>query len=68
VIGAQTTQITSGLQRGQTVVIADLHAAVPSSNTNTNTNGGLTTGLGGSLTNSSALTGGSSVSRAGSAR
>jgi multidrug efflux pump subunit AcrA (membrane-fusion protein) len=58
VIGAQTTEITSGLQRGQTVVLADLHAAVPSSNTNTSTNSGNTTGLGGSLTNSSALTGG----------
>ena len=32
VIGAQQTEITSGMSAGQTVVLADLSAAVPSSN------------------------------------
>ncbi len=63
VVGAETTQITSGLQAGQTVVLADLHAPVPSSNTNTSANAGLAAGLGSSLTNSSTLTGGSTRSR-----
>jgi len=63
VVGAQTTQITSGLQAGQTVVLADLHAPVPSSNTNTSANTALATGLGSSLTNTSTLTGGSTRSR-----
>jgi HlyD family secretion protein len=34
VVGANATQITSGLTARQVVVLADLHAAVPSSNTN----------------------------------
>jgi len=32
VVGAQQTEITSGVNAGQTVVLADLHEAVPSSN------------------------------------
>jgi hypothetical protein len=47
VVGAQTTQITSGADVGTVVVLADLHAAVPSSNTNTRATAGLTGGLGG---------------------
>ncbi|MDQ1478059.1 MAG: trimeric autotransporter adhesin, partial [Actinomycetota bacterium] len=47
VVGAQTTQITSGVDGGTVVVLADLHAAVPSSNTNSRVTAGLTGGLGG---------------------
>jgi hypothetical protein len=32
VVGAQQTEITSGIEAGQTVVLADIDAAVPSSN------------------------------------
>jgi len=44
VVGATATQITSGLQVGQVVVLADLHAAVPSSNTSTRLANSLTGG------------------------
>ena len=44
VVGSTLTQITSGLSAGQQVVLADLSAALPSSNTN---NRGLTGGGGG---------------------
>ncbi len=47
VVGALTTQITSGLDAGAVVVLADLHAAVPSSNTNTRATNALTGGIGG---------------------
>ncbi|MCU1467565.1 MAG: hypothetical protein JWM72_3493 [Actinomycetia bacterium] len=47
VVGAQTTQITSGVDVGTVVVLADLHAAVPSSNTNSRVTASLTGGLGG---------------------
>ena len=54
VVGAQATEITSGLNAGQTVVIADLHAAVPSSNADTRIasqfGGGTLTGGGGGTT------------------
>jgi multidrug efflux pump subunit AcrA (membrane-fusion protein) len=54
VVGPTRTQITSGLKLGQTVVLADLHAALPSSNianalTRNNTGGGLLGG-GGAVT------------------
>jgi hypothetical protein len=54
VVGAVTTQITSGLSAGQVVVLADLHAAVPSSNANSRVASALT----GGLTGGSGLTGG----------
>ena len=47
VVGAQTTQVTSGVDVGTVVVLADLHAAVPSSNTNSRVTAGLTGGVGG---------------------
>ncbi len=51
VVGATATQITSGLKVGQVVVLADLHAAVPSSNTSSRIanaiTGGTRSGLGG---------------------
>ena len=45
-VGAEYTQVLSGLSPGQSVVLADYAEAVPSSNTETNTFGGLG-GLGG---------------------
>jgi multidrug efflux pump subunit AcrA (membrane-fusion protein) len=54
VVGAETTQITSGLRAGQVVVLADLHAAVPSSNTNSRIVNAIT----GGGTGGGALTGG----------
>jgi len=47
VVGAETTQITSGLAAGQVVVLADLHAAVPSSNTSSRIANAITGGSGG---------------------
>src|SRR5262249_47271145 len=47
VVGPENTQITSGLQAGQVVVLADLKQAVPSSNIANRFGGG---GLGGALT------------------
>ncbi len=47
-VGPDRTEVTSGLQAGQVVVLADLHAALPASNTNTGRFGA--TGLGGTLT------------------
>jgi multidrug efflux pump subunit AcrA (membrane-fusion protein) len=46
VVGAEQTEITSGLQAGQTVVLADLRAAVPASNTSSR----IATAIGGGLT------------------
>jgi HlyD family secretion protein len=45
-VGDEYTQVLSGLSKGQSVVLADYAEAVPSSNTETNTFGGLG-GLGG---------------------
>jgi RND family efflux transporter MFP subunit len=54
VVGPLRTQITSGLKSGQTVVLADLHAALPSSNVanalTRNNGGGLLGGGGSTLT------------------
>ncbi len=52
VVGAEATEITSGLRAGQVVVLADLHEAVPSSNTNSRIVNAITGGRtgGGALT------------------
>ncbi len=47
-VGYEYAQVLSGLSLGQSVVLADYAEAVPSSNTNTNTTGGLGGLLGGS--------------------
>ncbi len=47
IVGSLYTQITSGLQRGTTVVLANLGAAVPSSNTSSSFRGFGGAGLGG---------------------
>jgi HlyD family secretion protein len=55
VVGAEQTQITSGLKAGQVVVLADLKEAVPSSNIANRFGGG--SGLGGALTGGANLGG-----------
>ena len=55
VIGPLRTQITSGLKAGQTIVLADLHAALPTSNianavAGNGGGGGLLGGSGGGIT------------------
>jgi HlyD family secretion protein len=46
-VGPALTEVTSGLSTGQHVVLANLHAAVPSSSTTLTRTGGLGGGLGG---------------------
>ena len=62
-VGAQYTQVVSGLSPGQSVVLADYAEAVPSSNTETNTFGGLG-GLGGGGFGGGGLGGGGGTFRA----
>jgi HlyD family secretion protein len=67
VIGPEMTQITSGLQAGQVIVLADLKQAVPSSNL-ANRFGTGTGGLGGALTGSTGFGGGGFGGGGGTAR
>jgi multidrug efflux pump subunit AcrA (membrane-fusion protein) len=46
VVGSEYTQITSGLTKGATVILANLSTKVPSSNTNTSNNAGSFRGSG----------------------
>jgi len=57
--GTLTTQITSGLTRGQPVVMADLSTALPTNTTNPRrfgVGGGVTGGFGGTITGRSGFT------------
>ncbi len=62
-VGDEYTQVVSGLSPGQSVVLADYAEAVPSSNTETNTFGGLG-GLGGGGFGGGGFSGGGGTFRA----
>ena len=49
-VGSEYTQVVSGLNSGETVVLADYSEAVPSSSSNSSTTGGLSNILGGGST------------------
>jgi HlyD family secretion protein len=61
VVGAEKTEITSGLQVGQVVVLADMHAAVPASNNASRIVNAVTGGGGGGTFSGGSFGGGNFV-------